>query len=503
MGKELLSFERVTFRYESMAEPLWTGLDASFAAGWTGVVGANGAGKTTVLKLAAGLLEPTGGWVRRPGAALYCDQRTDDVPPGLRALVDAADRPASELKGKLAIGRDWTDRWASLSQGERKRAQVAVALWRQPDILALDEPTNHIDAEARSLLAAALRGFRGIGLLVSHDRDLLDTLCGRCLFLDPPDATMRPGGYSAGRREALREEETARERKRQAGRNVERLESEARRRMSLARQADRKRSKRGLAPGDHDGKARIDLARVTGADGRAGRDAGRMQSRVERARRDADGIRVRKRYELGIWMDGERSRRDALLRWPAGRIDLGPTGELVYPDLAIGPGDRIALTGANGCGKTTFVRRIVETIDLPPGRLAYLPQEIGREESRAVLSEARRLSPETLGRLMTIVSRLGSRPAGLLESDEPSPGETRKLLLGLGIARRPHLVVMDEPTNHLDLPSIECLEAALEGCPCALLLVSHDERFLGRLTGQRWRIAPDADGRMRLRVEYS
>ncbi len=95
---------------------------------------------------------------------------------------------------------------------------------------------------------------------------------------------------------------------------------------------------------------------------------------------------------------------------------------------------------------------------------------------------------------MTAVSRLGSRPASLLGSDEPSPGELRKLLLGLGIARQPYLIIMDEPTNHLDLPSIECLEEALADCPCGLLLVSHDKQFLKRLTRIRWHITQTPTG---------
>ena len=98
-----------------------------------------------------------------------------------------------------------------------------------------------------------------------------------------------------------------------------------------------------------------------------------------------------------------------------------------------------------------------------------------------------------LGRMMTVVSRLGSRPHRLLESAEASPGEIRKILLAIGIARMPHLIVMDEPTNHLDLPSIECLEEALAECPCGLWLVSHDERFLERLTRTRWRIGDHAE----------
>jgi ATPase subunit of ABC transporter with duplicated ATPase domains len=98
---------------------------------------------------------------------------------------------------------------------------------------------------------------------------------------------------------------------------------------------------------------------------------------------------------------------------------------------------------------------------------------------------------------MTIVSRLGSRPRRLLESDEPSPGEIRKILLATGIARGPHLIVMDEPTNHMDLPSIECLETALSDCPCGLLLVSHDTRFLHALATVNWHLTDDgADSRL-------
>ena len=92
---------------------------------------------------------------------------------------------------------------------------------------------------------------------------------------------------------------------------------------------------------------------------------------------------------------------------------------------------------------------------------------------------------------MTVVSRLGSRPHRLLDSVEPSPGEIRKILLATGIANVPHLVVMDEPTNHLDLPSIECLQHALADCPCGLLLVSHDQRFLDALARKRWHISED------------
>lgn len=95
---------------------------------------------------------------------------------------------------------------------------------------------------------------------------------------------------------------------------------------------------------------------------------------------------------------------------------------------------------------------------------------------------------------MNVVSRLNSRPERLLESHQPSPGEVRKLLLAMGLSRQPHIIVMDEPTNHLDLPSIEALEAALADCPCALLMVSHDQDFIERVGAQSWQVASGEEG---------
>lgn len=494
MTQKFVFFKKVSYRYESMSTPLLHDLSASFPAGWTGVVGANGTGKTTILKLGSGLLEPREGRIQLPGSAIYCAQRTDDVPELLELLIEAGDTVAYQAKRKLGIESNWVRRWNSLSHGERKRAQIAVVIWQQPAVLALDEPTNHIDADARAMLISALHAYPGIGMLVTHDRELLDTLCHRCLFINPPKVVMRPGNYSSGRREALREEEYTQKRKKVAKRHVAQMKTEVQRRMSRAREADRKRSKKGLDPRDHDRRARIDLARLTGADGRTGKLARRMQSRLDKARQAAEKIKIQKRYELGIWIEGERCRRDTLFRLRAGTIPLGSARELHHPDLIMLPGDRIALTGANGTGKSTLVRYIVKILDLPPGRLTYLPQEIDLQSSCKILAEVRRQPPKILGRIMTVVSRLGSYPASLLESVEPSPGELRKLLLGLGIASQPHLIIMDEPTNHLDLPSIECLERALADCPCGLLLVSHDEPLLRRLTQKRWCIARTPTG---------
>jgi ATPase subunit of ABC transporter with duplicated ATPase domains len=273
-----------------------------------------------------------------------------------------------------------------------------------------------------------------------------------------------------------------------AKRALGKLKRETSRRRNAASQADKKRSKRGLAVKDHDARAKIDLARVTGKDAAAGKLLRQLDGQLKHAREKLDQIMVKKEYEMGIWLPGSQARCDTLFTLDAGSLPLGEEGRLLFPDLAMRPGDRIALTGPNGSGKSTLVRYIMKSVNTSRIRVTYVPQEVDIADSTQLIHRVRGLSNEKKGHMMQIVSRLGSRPHRLLESTEPSPGEVRKILLALGIAHEPNLIVMDEPTNHMDLPSIECLENALSDCPCGLLLVSHDRRFLDSLTRTRWHI---------------
>ncbi len=489
MSKLFIRFHHVTFVYPSAVEPLFADLSLHLPRGFSGIVGANGAGKTTLLKLATGELIPNAGTVEAPTRVVYCPQRTDDLPDEFGRFINTQTKGAWTIRDMLGIEADWLDRWDTLSHGERKRAQIATALWLEPAVLAVDEPTNHLDAHAREILTMALRSFRGVGLLISHDRELLDSLCTQCVFLDPPDVTVRPGGVTKGAEAEKLEQQTAQRQHEQHKRAYRKIRREAARREGLARQAQSKRSKRGLAIKDHDAREKKDRARVSGKDGVGGKLRRQLRGQLTRAREKSETMRVKKEYELGIWLPGSTSKRNTLLKLPAGTLALGECRQLAYPELRIRPTDRIALTGANGSGKSTLVRHLLTILDVPPAQLTYVPQEIDAEESCKMLDRTRDLANEQLGHLMTIVSRLGSRPSRLLASDEPSPGETRKLLLALGMVHAPHIIVMDEPTNHMDLPSIEALETALADCPCSLLLISHDKRFLGKLTRITWHIA--------------
>jgi len=489
------------FSYPGTATPLFSEVSLHIGEGWTGVVGANGCGKTTFLKVIAGILKPVSGHIRRDGNVFYVEQRTDTPPPEWEEFAYAYDGIAEKLRRTLGIQDDWADRWDTLSHGERKRIHIGVALWLAPDVLALDEPTNHIDEPTRALLLSALASFQGTGLVVSHDRDFMDALCRQCLFIDPPNAVVRPGGVSQGLAEQRKERTSAREEDAAAKRTVSRLSAAAQDRRELGDQVAAKnkhKKERKLPVHDHDGRAQRNLAKLTNKDAWAATQSSALAKRAGKVAKERSDIKVHKEYDMGFWLEensrtGEPfSRRNAIVDIPAGTLPLGDSRTLAYPALTIRPTDRIALTGANGTGKSTLIRFILRHVNLPPERIISVPQEITAEESADIIRQVTALNEDERGRVMTSVSRLGSRPARLLESELPSPGETRKLLLALGVDRGPHFIVMDEPTNHLDLPSIECLEDALASCPCALLLVSHDRRFLSRLASREWAIAQNS-----------
>lgn len=493
MPSAFLSFRDVAVLFDGAAKPVFDRAAFSLGPGWTGVVGANGAGKTTLLRLALGELVPTHGRVLAPSPVWSCPQRTDLEPDGLPALFLTDDAEALRIRQMLGLRPDWPDRWPTLSHGERKRAQLAVALAAGPALLAVDEPTNHLDTEARERVARALAAFSGIGLLVSHDRALLDRLCANCLFLEDGRVTVRPGGYSEGRREAAREAEEMRRRRASADRAVTRLASEQVTRRNQTAAGERARSKKGLGRHDHDAKARVDAARVS--DSGSGQRLRQLDGRLRRAIEERESLALSRRFTLGIALEGETSRRKFLLSLAPGAVDLGGGQVLACPALTLRPDDRVGIEGPNGCGKSTLVRYMVSALEANGVRAVYVPQEIDARTGRDRLERVRSLSPDRLGRAMTLVRRLGSDPARLLESAEPSPGEVRKLLLAEAIGMTPNIVVLDEPTNHLDLPSIECLEDALDGFAGALVMVSHDRGFLDRLARRRWLVTSGGAGR--------
>ncbi|RPI00274.1 MAG: ABC transporter ATP-binding protein, partial [Calditrichaeota bacterium] len=326
----------------------------------------------------------------------------------------------------------------------------------------------------------------GIGLLVSHDRQFLDDLCAQTLFVVPPAVDLRGCGYSIAQEEREKEE-TAQQRAYDALKlQAKHLTAQVQKQKAKAQLAEKQRSKRYIAPSDHDAKAKIDLGRLTGKDAAQGRIYDRLHVKLERIETQKKSMSRKKQPPIGITSRIKEAGHPVPFIFPETTISLGGEKTLITPELMISPHDKIGIIGDNGNGKSTCIQHIYQRMVQRHKRLIYIPQEISVSVSGKILARLKSLNSEEIGRLMTLISRLGSEPERVLQTELPTPGEVRKLMLAEGILMNPQIIIMDEPTNHLDLPSMICFESVLKSCECTLLLVSHDFVFLQKIVDSFW-----------------
>lgn len=495
-GSATLVLSNVSYTYTDSATPALDNVSATLSPGWYGVVGDNGCGKSTLVRIACGLLTPDRGAVSPHLASAYCAQEAGVEPPMLFDFACDFAPTTMRIKRTLRITDDMPWRFSELSGGEQKKIQIAVALWQDPELLAMDEPTNHVDADCRRQIYEALAGYKGIGLLVSHDRALLDSLVKSCLCFESGHVTMRPGNYSQARSQADLERKSAERARSIAKAEEKRIRAEYVKRVENASRSASKRSARHVDPKDHDAKERIRLAILTGKDGVAGKLASRMGSRIQHAESAVNAYHIEKRYESALWMRTQPSPRKTLVRIGPDCIPCGPERYLPVPEFYLGNTDHLGISGPNGAGKTTLVKYILKILESRKAtglgiRTLYIPQEVDDSSTREFLAEIKALPQAERGALLSIVAQLNSDPERIMSGENISPGELRKLMLARGMREAPEIIVMDEPTNHLDLHSTEALEQALSAFPGALVLVSHDEHFLSASCSLRLKLTPE------------
>ena len=499
---------------------LFENLTLAFGREKTGLVGRNGVGKTTLLRLILGESEPAAGAVTVLGRLAALRQQAAP-PPGARLadLLGVAE-PLARLD-RLAAGQgedgdfgaaEWDlptrvdtaladiglaglglDRPAeTLSGGQATRAALAALLIAGPDVLIMDEPTNNLDAEGRAAVAALLERWRGGAVVVSHDRSLLRRM-DRIVELTSLGAGVFGGNYDLyAARKAEAEAAAARDldRAEQTIARVGRDIRVARERKARSDAAGRRKRARGDAP-----KMLLD-AQAERAENTGARQSRLAERQRAEAERDLEGAQARiervRRLAFELPPSGLPDGRTVLafddvgFAWPDGtHVLAGVSFRLTGPE-------RLAVTGRNGAGKTTLIR--LATGDLAPttGEIrrgvaaALLDQRAALlDDDETLLANFRRLNPAAddnaaHAALARFVFRnvTALKPAGALSGGERL---LAALACALMAARPPQLIILDEPTNHLDLESLAAVEAALAAYDGALLVVSHDRDFLAAI----------------------
>ncbi len=484
-------------------------VDLDVGPGRHGLVGANGAGKTTVLDLFDGTSTPNRGRVdvHADGPVVRVRQRLGAPTPPVTAFATRWDAEAVTWRRRFDLDVDDLAAWDTRSPGTRMRWQVAAALDARPDVLLLDEPTNHLDGSARAAVVDALAAADvPLVVLVSHDRAVLDAVTDTTLRLVDRRLTPWAGGWSQASRawaERDRARRAAHDRARHEARRAQRLVAEARTDLSGVERGARA-SRRRAGARDHDARSSAGKAHAAAAAKSLAGQVSARRSAADRAVEEVAATSPGRRRGAAITVASTVSDRDLLVHLVAPQVAVGDHVVARDVDLAVGPRDRIRIDGSNGAGKTTLVRALVAASRVEVGLLDQDgSSRVGRGAGRRVAAGGessmawrdRLLAGEDRHRLLAVLDHLGVDPERMLASAQPTPGEERKLALADLVVRPRPLLVLDEPTNHLDVASIVALQDALADHSAALVLVTHDEALAAAVTERTWRIA---DGRVRV-----
>lgn len=503
--------------------PLFTDVTLSFGPERTGIIGRNGTGKSTLLRLMSGDLTAQPGQVLRSGTIAMMRQdalaHPDDTIAdlfGVRPALDLLDRAEAGLaEADELADADWTlpsrietallrfdmpagprTPLVALSGGQRSRAALAALIFAGPDFLLLDEPTNNLDRAGREAVLDLIRGWTGGAIIVSHDRELLEEM-DAIVELTTLGVTRYGGNYSAFRQRKDRDLEAAARDLAQA----EKSRSDAARRAQQANERKARKDstgQRGRSKGDQP-KILMDAARdraeTSGGAGARLRDA-RLEAADEALSAAREKIEVLKPLRMDIPSTGLAPGKTVLrLEGVTGGYDPDRPVILNLSLVITGP-ERVVIAGANGSGKSTLLKLITEQIKPQRGRVelsvpfALLDQHLKLLDPAQTLRENfQQLNPSADAHAAhAALARFGFRAGDALRrAGELSGGESLRagLACTLGALPPTMLLILDEPTNHLDLEGITALEAALEAYDGAVLAVSHDERFLKSLAPDR------------------
>ncbi|WP_246819176.1 ABC-F family ATP-binding cassette domain-containing protein [Corynebacterium sp. HMSC04H06] len=518
----------------SNGTPCFSHVTGHLGRGVTGLIGTNGSGKTSLLRVLNGNLNASSGNFQVPDSVAYLPQKLDIADAktiadmfGIRDLIDALSALESGAYDEALferVGDDWDvpeqilaelSRYGlsylldsddgegtspleffrrpvtSLSGGETMQIALCAVLLGGPDYLLLDEPTNNLDTGARKRLMAMLQTANVSALVASHDRQLLHSV-DRIAELYDGQLRVFEGNYEAYQEVVRQEQEhaahdlkDARQEERRQIREQQALQTRLARDARRGRQFSKSKRKPGMALGNDKNRHEKKSAK---------RKAGQKQA-LERSRRNVQKAQLHLREEEKVYIDLE----DTVLAYGTKVLQLSLNDPALATETCpamvtiTGP-EKLRIAGANGAGKTTLLRSIVGqepklagrySVDYVLGEFGYLPQAISLPEDKTVwevVTEAnRRVEPQ----------RLRNKLAELLFRDDDvhahvnalSGGERFRVAFAYELLRDPppKLLILDEPTNNLDIPTVNWLAEVLQSYQGALVVVSHDEEFCAEI----------------------
>ncbi|MFF2159828.1 ABC-F family ATP-binding cassette domain-containing protein [Streptomyces sp. NPDC058175] len=518
-----LTCSALSFQWQD-GTPVLGGLSLAIGRGRTGLVGTNGTGKSTLLRLLAGQLAPSQGSVTVGGSLAYLPQNiTLDTALRVDQALGIAERRAALRaieNGDVSeehfdtVGDDWDveeralatlgslgladvelDRTVGqLSGGETTLLRLAALLLERPDVLLLDEPTNNLDVFARRRLYESVDSWRsGVLLVVSHDRELLERV-DRIAELRSGSVNWYGGGWSAYE-EALATQQEA------AGRMLRAAEADVRRQKRELEETQIKVARRARHSKKMDAQRKAPRI-VAGEKKRSAQESGdklrglhedRLSDAHERREEAAEAIRNDAEIRVSLPHTAVPTGRSVL---SIDELSLSH-GKLRDGSLHIHGPERIALVGRNGAGKTTLLRTLTGELEPLSGQaktfvpLRFLPQRLDvLDEDLSVAANVARMAPgvtdnhirSQLARFLFKGAR-AEQPAGTLSGGERFRAALAATMLA---APAPQLLMLDEPTNSLDMASVRQLTSALESYEGALLIASHDLPFLESIGITRW-----------------
>ena len=457
-----------------------------------GLIGRNGAGKSTLMKVMIGQLDPDEGSCDMPRdtrlgyiaqeaptgtatpfdtvlaadgerATLLAESEHTEDPDRLGHIyerlnaIDAYTAPARAARILVGLGFDEEMQGRPLdsySGGWKMRVALAALLFSEPDLLLLDEPSNHLDLEATLWLENFLKAYRGTVVVISHERDLLNNVVDYILHLEGGKITLYPGGYDAFER--------------QRAERLAQLES-----ARVKQQAEREKLQDYVARNS----ARASTAK-------------QAQSRAKALARMQPIAAAIEDPSLAFAFTSPPELRPPLITMDMASVGYGDTPVLKRVNLRIDPDDRLALLGRNGNGKTTLARLIAAQLAPMEGAMAssskmnvgyftqYQVEELDITDT-PLDHMTRVMKGATPGAVRAQLGRFGfSGERATQKVGSLSGGERARLALALITRDAPHLLILDEPTNHLDVDSREALVHALNDYSGAVVIVSHDRHMI-------------------------